>query len=153
MKLTYNDIRYIISETTKRIITESSTKKITEDYEIDFLETNINPIFDDELDMYEGNTLVNVVCTFEYTPGSENDYDTAPTPDMYRLIEVTPENNEELENSVSPELYSAIIDGINKYVWEHREEFEMDVEDSEEEKRYWNSQPDEDEYRMRKLGY
>ena len=46
MKLTYNDIRYIISETTKRIITENhDSNKETEDVYVGLEELIVNPVF------------------------------------------------------------------------------------------------------------
>lgn len=154
MKLNYNDIRYIISETTKRIVTEGyGSNKETEDVYVGLEELIVNPVFEDELDMYDGESEVHMVCTYRYNEGSRGDWYTPDSNPSYTLVEITPEDNEELESSLSNEAYMAVLDAAAKYIWDNREDYEMEMLEKKEESDYWDSQPDEDEYRMRKLGY
>jgi hypothetical protein len=94
-----------------------------------------------------------MVCTYRYNEGSRGDWDTPGSNPSYTLVEITPEDNEELEASLSNEAYMAVLDAAAKYIWDNREDYEMEMLEKKEESDYWDSQPDEDEYRMRKLGY
>lgn len=126
MKLNFNDIRYVIQESTKRILSEVfNSNRVKEDFTIEMYEIEIEPSYlEDELDMYSGPNGVHVVCTFEYDGGQKGDYDTEPINPSYRLIDVIPGTNQELDSNLSPETFSAVLKGACNYVWEHQEEFE-----------------------------
>ena len=126
MKLNFNDIRYVIQESTKRILSEVfNSNRVKEDFTIEMYDIKIEPSYlEDELDMYSGPNGVHVVCTFEYDRGQKGDYDTEPISPSYVLIDVIPGINQELDSNLSPELFSAVLKGACNYVWEHQTEFE-----------------------------
>lgn len=126
MKLNFNDIRYVIQESTKRILSEAfNSNRIKEDFTIEMYDIKIEPSYlEDELDMYSGPNGVHVVCTFDYDRGQKGDYDTEPISPSYELIDVIPGINQELDSNLSPELFSAVLKGACNYVWEHQTEFE-----------------------------
>lgn len=153
MKLTYNDIRYIISETTKRIVTEGySSNKESEDVYVGLEELIVNPVFEDELDMYDGENEVHMVCTYEYNEGSRGEWDTPGSNPSYTLVDITPEDNEELESSLSNEAYMAVLDAAAKYIWDNREDYEMGMmqkrNDYREYEEDWYNETRGDEDRM-----
>lgn len=158
MKLTYNDIRYIISETTKRIVTEGySSNKESEDVYVGLEELIVNPVFEDELDMYDGENEVHMVCTYEYNEGSRGEWDTPGSNPSYTLVDITPEDNEELESSLSNEAYMAVLDAAAKYIWDNREDYEMGMmqkrNDYREYEEDWYNETRGDEDRMNRKGY
>lgn len=126
MKLNFNDIRYVIQESTKRILSEVfNSNRVKEDFTIEMYDIKIEPSYlEDELDMYSGPNGVHVVCTFDYDRGQKGDYDTEPISPSYELIDVIPGINQGLDSNLSPELFSAVLKGACNYVWEHQTEFE-----------------------------
>lgn len=158
MKLTYNDIRYIISETTKRIVTEGyGSNKETEDVYVGLEELIVNPVFEDELDMYDGESEVHMVCTYRYNEERRGDWDTPGSNPSYTLVDITPEDNEELESSLSNEAYMAVLDAAAKYIWDNREDYEMGMmqkrNDYREYEEDWYYETKGDEDRMNRIGY
>ena len=161
MKLTYNDIRYIISEATKRIVAEGINEKETKQFDIDFEYLDIDTIFDDELDEFirsqEEYPTVHLVCTFDYDGGSRGDYWTPSTSESYTLCDVEDMGNENLEEELSPEAYEAVIEAAKEYVYNNSEEFEMDMLNDAQDYRqyseddYYDSKSNDD--RMSRLGY
>lgn len=126
MKLNFNDIRYVIQESTKRVLSEAFKKnRVREDFTIEMYDIEIEPSYlEDEFDMYSGPCGIHVICTFEYDGGQKGNYDTEPISPSYELIEVIPGVNPKLGSDLSPELFSAVLKGACNYVWEHQQEFE-----------------------------
>ena len=161
MKLTYNDIRYIISEATKRIVAEGINEKETKQFDIDFEYLDIDTVFDDELDEFirsqEEYPTVPLVCTFDYDGGSRGDYWTPSSSESYTLCDVEDMGNETLKENLSPEAYEAIIEAAKEYVYNNSEEFEMDMLNDTQDYRqyseddYYDSKSNND--RMSRLGY
>jgi hypothetical protein len=160
MKLTYNDICYIISETTKRIVAESYNDRETKEIDIEFADLNIDTAFDDELeefiDSQEEYPTVHLVCTFDYNAESRGDYWTPSSSESYTLYDVEDMGNENLKEGLSPEAYEAVIEAAKDYVYQNSEDFEMDMLKNTQEYRqyledeYYDSKSDD--YRMNKLG-
>lgn len=155
MKLNYNDIRYIMHEATKRILSERYNDMKKEDFSIDIFELEIDPSFEEELDNYSrmegGMNEVHVICTFDCFEGQKGSYEQEPISPYCNLEDVQSGNNEGLRQSMSPELFAAVINSALDYVWKHQQEFEEDfaTECEQDPMDFF----DEDEYRYKKLGY
>lgn len=127
MRLTENDIKYIVAEATRRLVNEySSGRKIKEDFTIDMNELVIEPYYlEDELDQYSGPAAVHMELYFTFNKGQEGSYDVEPISDSYELVNVVPAANMELDRSLSPELFGAVLKAATNFVWEHQGDFEQ----------------------------
>lgn len=153
MKLNYNDIRYIIKESTRRVLNEMyGSKQIKEDFSIEIYELNVAPELEDELDSFKGEPYeVHVICTFECFDGQKGSYEQEPIEPYCTLDDVVAGQNDHLRNGMSPELYNALVNSAIEYTWAHQEEFEMEVcEDNQPNEMDFF---DEDEYRYKKYGF
>lgn len=123
MRLNFNDIRYIVNEAAKRIIeAQGGSSMVTKEFGININDIEVPTFFDDEIDSLSGGE-VRMRCEFMYREG-QSGYDAQPMSEEYVLSEVYPADNSELREYVSPDLFDAIIDGAERYVWDNSEEFE-----------------------------
>lgn len=123
MRLNFNDIRYIVNEAAKRIIeAQGGSSMVTKEFGININDIEVPTFFDDEIDSLSGGE-VRVRCEFMYHKG-QSGYDAQPMSEEYVLSEVYPADNSELRENVSPDLFDAIMDGAERYVWDNSEEFE-----------------------------
>ena len=155
MKLNYNDIHYIIKESTKRIINEKfiGTKSIEKKYPIDINDIIVPKYFKDEVDEMS-STDINMICKFDCFDGQKGTYEQEPLSSYCTLEDVIPGDNSHLEEIVSPECLEALIQGAEDYIWFNAEEFEEDASISDDEMDdLYGYDEDEERYRTRGLGY
>ena len=157
MKLTYNDVRYIISEATKRIISEqygSNKKSRIISINIDDVADESWDVFEDEIEvLYDKlngeDAYIQLRCIFDYDEGQDGDgWFTEKINPSCTLYDMTPIDNDFLKGELSPEAYNAILTSVKKYVWKNHDDYEMEMEDEIEKENdsremdYWDDEFD-----------
>ena len=141
IRLTESDLHEIIKESVNQILKESSSNY--HDYvSIDLLNVDFG---DERLEEFLGSLTempeVSVKLEFDIEPYDPGDYWTPPYGGYANIVDCTPDEDGYYKKIIPEELYQCFIDGVEKYVDENHEEYEISFYED-----YNSYEPDYDRY-------